>query len=123
MTDKGPTLYNNQTLNTGDYLSSGNGYYAVMQQDGNFVLYQTQLWIPQNAIWASGTNGKGVPPTKITMQDDGNLVIYDTYNTATWASNTYEKGTKPHKLVMQPDRNLVIYDGSGQPTWATGTNI
>lgn len=86
---KGNTLGAGQTLYAGEYLESGNGYYAVMQHDGNFVLYKTMHWVPANALWASNTDGKGVKPRRIVMQNDGNLVIYDTYNNATWASNTH----------------------------------
>lgn len=57
------------------------------------------------------------------MQDDGNLVIYDTYGKATWASGTSGKGSKPHYLVLQNDRNLVIYDGKGKATWSSKTSI
>lgn len=123
MADRGSTLGTNQALYEGDYLSSGNGYYAVMQNDGNFVLYSTMHWIPHNAAWASGTNGKGAPGRRIIMQSDGNLVIYDSYNSPIWASNTCQSGSPPFRLVMQTDRNLVIYDGYGSATWATGTNI
>lgn len=117
------TLGNGQTLYAGEYLSSGNDYYAVMQYDGNFVLYSTMNWVPDNAVWSTHTDGDGTPNHKIVMQDDGNLVIYDTYGRPTWASRTDTVGTKPHKLVLQDDRNLVIYDGNGRPTWATGTNV
>jgi hypothetical protein len=121
--DRGTILGNGATLNAGEFLSSGNGYFAIFQDDGNFVLYKSVNFIPPNAVWASNTYGKGAPPRYITMQYDGNLVIYDDNGHATWASGTDRKGGPPHRLVMQPDRNLVIYDGSGTPTWATGTNI
>jgi hypothetical protein len=120
--NKGSTLGNAKTLKQGEFLSSGNGYYAVMQFDGNFVLYVTMDWKPKNALWSSKTNNKGVPPRRVVMQDDGNLVVYDVYNTALWNSGTYHKGTKPHRLVMQKDGNLVLYDGKNKATWATGTN-
>ncbi|XP_065662035.1 uncharacterized protein LOC100215560 isoform X2 [Hydra vulgaris] len=120
--NRGTTLKDGRTLDVGNYLSSGNGYYAVMQGDGNFVLYVTQQWVPRNALWASGSYNKGTAPRRAVMQNDGNLVIYDVYNKATWASNTNQKGTKPHRLVMQKDGNLVIYEGQNKPTWATGTN-
>lgn len=55
MTNKGNTLNVEQTLYPGDYLSSGNGYYAVMQEDGNFVLYETDNWSSYNAKWNSET--------------------------------------------------------------------
>jgi hypothetical protein len=111
------------TLNAGQYLRSANGFYAVFQVDGNLVLYKSESFVPSNAAWASNTYGKGVAPRHITMQDDGNLVIYDANGHATWASGTYGKGTGPFRLVMQADRNLVIYDAHGHATWATGTNI
>ncbi|XP_047131880.1 uncharacterized protein LOC124810920 [Hydra vulgaris] len=118
----GTTLKNGLNLKPGEYLSSGNCYFAVMQGDGNFVLYVTHHWVPQNAIWASGSYNKGTAPRRVVMQNDGNLVIYDAYNRATWASGTNQKGSKPHRLVMQTDGNLVIYDGINKPTWATSTN-
>jgi len=118
------TLGNGQTLTQGNYLASpNNSYFAVMQSDGNFVLYTSRDWRPVNAVWASNTYGRGIGPYRVTMQDDGNLVVYDSRNTALWASNTYRKGANPHRLIMQSDRNLVIYDGNNSPTWASNTNI
>jgi hypothetical protein len=121
--DNGNTLRNGDALTDAELLSSGNGYFAVFQIDGNFILYNSENFIPSNVIWASGSNGKGARPRRITMQNDGDLVIYDGEGYATWASGTYGVGTAPFKLVMQTDRNLVIYDVNGTPTWATGTNI
>jgi MIR domain len=53
---------------------------AAMQQDGNFVLYSTT-----GAEWASGT--WTFPGSRLVLQDDRNLVIYDPNNIARWASN------------------------------------
>jgi hypothetical protein len=113
--DKGNTLGNGETLNAGEFLSSGNGYFAVFQVDGNLVLYNSERFTPDNVAWASGSYGKGNPPRHITMQADGNLVIYGANGKATWASRSYGKGRAPFKLVMQIDRNLVIYDKRGTP--------
>jgi hypothetical protein len=121
--NRGDSLGNGATLSAGEFLSSGNGYYAVFQVDGNLVLYNSEHFTPDNVAWASNSYGKGAPPRHITMQADGNLVIYDSNGAATWASGTNGKGRAPYRLIMQTDRNLVIYDGSGAPTWATGTNI
>jgi hypothetical protein len=72
----------------------GNGAYeSVMQADGNFVLYNISNG---EAVWASGTSGKGTPPYKLVMQSDCNLVIYDSNNTATWSTNT---------VMTPPNRN------------------
>ena len=38
--DRGTTLENNGVLHQKQYLNSGNGYYAVVQDDGNFVVYK-----------------------------------------------------------------------------------
>eukprot|EP00485_Elphidium_margaritaceum_P020039 CAMPEP_0202719818 /NCGR_PEP_ID=MMETSP1385-20130828/134765_1 /ASSEMBLY_ACC=CAM_ASM_000861 /TAXON_ID=933848 /ORGANISM="Elphidium margaritaceum" /LENGTH=75 /DNA_ID=CAMNT_0049383187 /DNA_START=29 /DNA_END=253 /DNA_ORIENTATION=+ len=53
------------------YLRSANGaYYAKMQGDGNFVVYVSNHFVPKNALWESGTNGKGSAPYKLCMQKD-----------------------------------------------------
>ena len=52
------------------------------QKDGNFVLYRTSN---NQALWASGTNGSG--SVKAVMQDDGNLVVYDSNQRARYFPN------------------------------------
>ena len=56
---------------------------AIMQQDGNFVIYGFP-----NAIWASGTNGK--PNSFLVVQKNGNVVIYEP-TVPVWATNTNEQ--------------------------------
>ncbi len=63
---------------------AGSDIRAVMQGDGNFVLYH-QGW---NALWSSGTYGN--PGSYIVMQNDGNLVIYNPGGRALWATGTQE---------------------------------
>lgn len=65
------------------------GNFAVMQADGNFVVYD--VW--QNPIWATGTNG---PNTYLYLQSDGNMVIYRAFLiagvstlTPLWDTKTY----------------------------------
>ena len=64
---------------------------------------------------------------EITMQDDGNLVVYRKLGATSeplWASNTCGKGIGPYRLEMQKDNHLVIYDStapSGKATWASNT--
>jgi hypothetical protein len=70
--------------------SSGTGgrreipFKAVMQNDGNFVIYNSL----NQPIWATGTDRKGSGPYRLVLQDDRNLVLYDANNTVHWASNT-----------------------------------
>jgi hypothetical protein len=54
---------------------------AVMQWDGNFVLYEPG----GKACWSTGTWGH--PGAYIVVQNDGNLVVYDN-GSALWATNT-----------------------------------
>lgn len=109
----GPALQSGSDLRA--YNGNGGYYDAIMQTDGNFVIYDGP------PIWASGTNGKGVGPYRLVMQTDGNLVIYDSGGRATWATGTNGKGVAPYLLKMQTDRNLVIYDSNSSPIWASGT--
>jgi lambda family phage minor tail protein L len=79
----GAQLNVGETLNEGDAIVSSNGWYrALMQADGNFVVYN-KANVP---VWQTGTN-RGDGTWRITMQADGNLVIYNG-STAFWASNT-----------------------------------
>ena len=116
-------LNNNQTVNEGFYFSSLNrGYNAIMQQDGNFVIYLSNLFEPRNALFATGTNGKGTGPYRLIMQADNNLVLYDKNNKPTWASNTNGKGKLGTAYcIMQNDGNLVIYDENKKVLWASNT--
>jgi hypothetical protein len=63
-------------------------YAALFQKDGNFVLYETAE-TPGNGtnrvVWSSDTQGKG---SKLYLQADGNLVIYNNNMRPVWASNT-----------------------------------
>lgn len=57
------------------------GARAVLQGDGNFVVYSAS-----NAVlWASNTAGH--PGSTLAVQDDGNVVLYDN-GTALWATKT-----------------------------------
>ena len=118
----GDVLHDDHGLKQGYALKALNKeYYAVMQPDGNFVVYQGSLFVQGNAIWASNTQFKGTGPYHLDMQKDGNLVIYDKDNKPTWASLTYNKGQNGYRLVMQDDRNLVLYDGTNKALWASNT--
>jgi hypothetical protein len=77
--------------------------FAVMQSDGNFVIYFTDGSIPWSAATSTPIWYKG--GTNITLQNDGNLVMYNSASppAATWATswdygttiaaNVYYRGT------------------------------
>lgn len=79
---------------------------------------------PGAANVLTSTNGQYA----LTMQDDGNVVLYTPWG-ARFTTGTYSGKYGPYYLmsgngryyfVMQDDANLVIYDNwTGQPIWAT----
>lgn len=98
-------------------LGSPNGKYeADMQSDGNFVIYTDK----RRAIWATGTNGKGSAPYKLTLQADGALAVSGSDKT-TW-TNAVTGKTGPCTLIMQDDGNLVLKDNSSKQIWASNTS-
>jgi len=109
------TLHGGDTLpaaSNAKIVSPDGRFQAIMQNDGNFVIY-----FNGSAIWATGTYGSGA--TRASFQTDGNLVLYNAANAPLWASNSWGRGGT--NLKMQNDGNLVIYTDSGAPIWASGT--
>ncbi|PYC67045.1 hypothetical protein C7C46_30535 [Streptomyces tateyamensis] len=113
------------------------GAYAVMQRDGNLVVYRTD----GAALWASFTDGN--PGATLTVQEDGNVVVYRPgggpgTGGAVWASGSYAMpatvsggqgltagrwvDAKQTRLAMQADGNLVLYRKSdGAAIWSANT--
>ncbi len=91
--------------------------------DGKMRFYQGVLTITETG---TGTTTKtwgssGNPSAFLTLQTDGNLVIYPTSagTGALWASNT--AGNSGDVMFFQPDGNLVIYSSYGKALWASNT--
>jgi prepilin-type N-terminal cleavage/methylation domain-containing protein len=103
-------------LNAGQILTCGNGirspgglYWAIIQCDGNFVVYNSS----STAQWNAGTSGAG---NYWSMQTDGNMVIYNSANGALWQSTTSGCGTTDF-IAIQDDSSFVIYH-SGVAIWS-----
>ncbi len=109
----GPVLYPGQERSAGQDLRSANGRYrAVVQDDGNLVVYAPD----GRVLWHSATRGD--PGGRMALQSDGNLVLYSSAGRALWHSDTW--GTPGSRLVLQDDGNLVLYAGPGAPIWFSG---
>ena len=106
------TLLLGGRLNGGSYLLSGGGAYkALMQTDGNFVIYKVATG---KAIWSTGTYQ--YPGGYLLLrQSDSQIVIYDANNVPRWAS---WNGGIATKLVMQADGNLGFFGLLG-PLWSS----
>ncbi len=72
------------------YTFGTNAQLAIMQGDGNFVLYDG---LAAQAFWWTGSNG--YPGAYLVMQDDGNLVVYSAEGTAVWASGIWFADSNP----------------------------
>lgn len=127
------TLFAGQILNPSNdpnagFIESASAYCRLyMQTDGNLVMYLFKEQPPseagwKNAVWASHTqttDGSTFQHSCI-MQQDGNLVIYDTAGNPVWATGTNDNPGAYAKV--QDDGNFVIYDSGNSPLWYTGTH-
>jgi len=55
-----------------------------------------------------------LPGSYLKVQSDGNVVLYDPQGLALWTTGVYSPGAT---LQMQGDGNLVLYAASGAPLW------
>jgi len=110
------TLKAGSCLKANDMLVSADGRFkAIMQTDGNFVLYQGTA-----PLWSANTHGQGA--NQVCLQTDDNLVVYaGTPSTiAKWA-NGIHRSSRACTLKMQNDGNLVQYCPGITPPWASHT--
>ena len=122
---RGSSLAPNQFLNEGAYLISPNGNYtAIMQNDGNFVVYQENAG--KSAIWASGAApGRGQGPYSAILRNDGEFVVFQGSGggSAIWSTEVAPGvGQGPYGAVMQNDGSFVIYQGTGAGRQAIWTS-
>jgi hypothetical protein len=112
---------------------------AVMQGDGNFVLYRG--YNRNTPLWATNTYGQ--PDAFLRVQSDGNLVVYNSSIVPIWSSKMPAPPTScgtvrageglngglsitscpPGRatLTMQLDGNLVLRHTTAGVLWASGT--
>lgn len=71
-----------QTLDIPDFTT------AVMQADGNFVVYATDHLGDGSPLIAGFNTGTTVPDSSLVVQDDGNVVVQAPNGTPTWSRLT-----------------------------------
>jgi thioredoxin len=117
MANKGFSLTTGAYLATNDYLVSASGlYFAIMQSDGNLVIYHGSDSAHQGAfVWNSGV-APGAGEYFAIMQSDGNLVIYHGSDPAHQGAFVWNSGKAPgagvYVATMQNDGNLVVTKGT-----------
>jgi hypothetical protein len=72
-----PYHYNGIGYHNNQWATGSNGW-AVLQSDGNFVLYSDD----DRGLWATVTDGSG---DHVSLTNDGNLVVYDQYGQPVWS--------------------------------------
>ncbi|OVE78955.1 hypothetical protein BVY00_01485 [bacterium G20] len=111
------TLTAGNALHKDDYLSSSDGQSIyTLQRNGNFAFYDNF-----KLVWETGT--QGTKADQVIMQADGNLVLYDSTNTAAWSA-VWSSATDRNsgaRLNMQTDGNAVINSSTGTALWSTHT--
>ena len=68
---------------------------------------------------APGQDRRSPDGSKLTLQTDGNLVLYSPQGQSVWASNTVGSGATA-ATMQAADGNFVVYAGSN-PVWSSGS--
>ncbi|MFF7995695.1 hypothetical protein ACFZDG_38720 [Kitasatospora xanthocidica] len=102
------SIFDDEPLYKGWHLDAGSTR-AIMQDDGNFVVYQPSRATGQiTAVMASYTVGRGY---KAVMQSDGNFVVYDVNGQPIWSTDTWGH---PHaRLTVHASGRSGVYWGGG----------
>ena len=110
------TLHPGDMLKAGWMLESADGLFeSIVQSDGNFVIYSL-IGGTLQPVWATYTSPLGCSScTRVTMQTDGNLVVYDTSNRALWSSGTWNH-SGAYAVLHSGD--IMVYSAGNQPLWA-----
>lgn len=118
-------LEQNKSLLPGQCLLGVSGHRFCFERDGNIAWYNAR----NQAIW---TNVRTSSPRELKLQDDGNLVAYDTFGRVFWQTNTsrnrfrwffgLQQHSPPYTLIVQGDGNVVLYDSRKRAIWSSKTN-
>jgi len=121
----GNKLLNGATLLQSKELKSCNGKFRLkLTAFGELRLYNKEQ---HNPIWHSGEPEHLSTPYTLVMQEDNNLVVYQTPRDAVWSTGTNKHVRGSAVAIIQNDGNFVVYgnhgdDGIGRdPQWSTNT--
>jgi Clostridium epsilon toxin ETX/Bacillus mosquitocidal toxin MTX2 len=127
------TIKVNESLLVGDHIESASRlFFAIMQSDGNFVVYRGTPEKPGEVWSGSGKYTENAPPGQYfaTLQSDGHFVVYkgtpEKPGEAWWGSGKYTEKPPPGQYfaILQDDGNFVVYKGTPENTggvwWGTG---
>jgi hypothetical protein len=104
------SLTADQRLNEGDMVSSPSRNYSLKMVRAGLQLLNSQGAV----VWTLGSYGAN---TFLTMQSDGNFVLYNINGTPLWHAQTY--GNPGAYLAVQDDGNVVVYSRYLTPLWSS----
>ena len=97
-------------------------YRAVMQTDGNFVVYERSkaIWATHHSVPLHSTVpiGDTYKPYRLCIDNVGNLSVTNIKNKQVWSSDSGGKDVGPFQLTMQNDGHLVLR-GKHVPVWGS----
>lgn len=108
-------------LPEGNYLQSPSGQFqAVMQTDGNFVVYDysdaNDFGSPKfNTV----TRGVGSAPYQFQLLQSGQIQVIANGNPSWTPKYSTANFPSPFRLEMQDDSNLVLYASNNSPMWGS----
>jgi len=109
-----PAMAAGSVLNAGESLqnaalTSANGEFVLnMQSDGNLVAL---IW--PRPYWSLGGSGANA---RLTVQTDGNLVVYRSDGGVAWAANKFDPAGS--RLLLQDDGNIALVGNSKGLLWS-----
>lgn len=106
-----PVLPAGREVLAGQYMyNPTSGHRLSVQRDGNVVLYNSR----NTAIWALNTT---TVKRLYLMASEGDLRAFNAADQVVWAAGTNTAAS----MSVQKDGNLVIYNKAGTPIWQTNT--
>lgn len=114
------TASKNTFLRASQCLTSPNrNYRAIMQHDGNFVIYERKNG-KETAVWNTRTSGNA--GAFLALQQDGNLVVYSKASKPLYNSKTSRKPFADYKLKLGDDGVLqLIKKSNNSVIWRSHT--
>lgn len=100
-------------------LTSPSGEFVLSVDSGRLTM--EQLFGNNGCTpWSTAQFGSYSGTSRLTMQHDGNLVLYTSGGRALWSSKTAGTGTE-NRLVMQSDGRMIIYTAANRAVWSAGS--
>lgn len=102
-------------------MSKSKNYFAVVETTGDFSIYVSSHFCKENRIWSTNCKDKSNLPNQLGIQNDGNVVLYNTKNEPCWATDTFGKNKGETTLFLDDDGNLILFDAHLNQLWESGT--